>query len=537
MMRIWEIKNVLLYLALVVLMLPLVVVDMPPIADLPNHLARFFVINHFDANLHYQAYYSVKLVSIPNLITDLVAMMPVLRDVESMTFGVMLVFAYVLLTVFGVLDLSRANFGAVSVLALAVVLVVYNRMLLWGMMNYMVGVGMLLVSFAVWIRIREQSALVMVAVSSFFSLAIYYSHLFPWGLYVVMVGVYEIQAMLFAEKKQALQKFHRLVLVGLQFLIPLVLFLFFSPTAEVESRLAFGDFMRKIINAPIMPFNNYSQLLDAGTFLIFFGVFGLGFLLGFIRIKRAMWGVIAAMCVIHLAMPQFLMSSPGADLRTIIPLVLVTLGSIELTPKGTRYGQLLALVLIPLFLVRTGVVVANWSAANEGMLEEYREVLSKLPEGAKVADIFLNNTSGWFTNPPHAHYVTLAVIERSAFVPKMFAHPAQQPIEFSPQCQELARRATSLEAFYPDPSSPLVPDAGNPQNEFYYMGFVGMDYLLLSNYKALGGKVPEFLREVLSTDNLRLYQVDQASLKSTYPDAEILSGQTPSCASPSSSQR
>jgi len=494
-------------IGMIVLLIPLLAVTMPPIADLPNHLARFHILREIDINPFFQQYYSESWSSVPNLITDIIMVFG-LPNIPIMLGGKILLIIYFLISILSVYVLSRVNFRKASPLFLLVFLVLYNRMMLWGMLNYVFASALAVLALGVWLKYREKHWFISITITSALSLLVYYSHLFPFCLYIGAVATFETQRFFCKDNIEWSKLLSKFVKASSQFILPLTLFFFFSPLGEGDSVINFGDFTRKLLNVPMIPFNNYNVILDSASFVIFFGLLFIGLIYRFISVAPSMWGVIGLWSIIYIFMPQYFMSSPGADLRTMLPLVFLILGSIKFSRESIRFKYALILTLIPLFFVRTTIVTKNWHWADKKVLKEYEEAISLLPEGAKIGSIFIKTTKGWFPNPPHEHYVALAVIQKSAFVPKLFAHPKQQPISFAKSYQEAALKAPSDFLYRPSGKEKLRVEPQNPNNPFYQKRFENVDYLMFSNSGPSEQSVPWFFVPKYVGDHVGLYKID-----------------------------
>ena len=83
----------------------------------------------------------------------------------------------------GTFALNRALFGRWSVVPLAAGMIVYNEVLLVGVMNYVFGIGLALWALAAWIALRERPWPWRLTVSTLFVVALFFCHLFAVGLY------------------------------------------------------------------------------------------------------------------------------------------------------------------------------------------------------------------------------------------------------------------------------------------------------------------------------------------------------------------
>jgi len=143
----------LLFVALMaVAIIPVLSHRLPPLSDYVNHLARVHVINEIGEDPNLSRFYSIDWAIIPNLMIDLVV--PWLSEVMNVyaagqTFTVL----SFLLIVSGTLALNRALFGRWSVLPLIAIPLLYNGVLLVGVMNYVFGIGLALWALAGWVMI------------------------------------------------------------------------------------------------------------------------------------------------------------------------------------------------------------------------------------------------------------------------------------------------------------------------------------------------------------------------------------------------
>src|SRR5258705_9320652 len=86
-------------------------------------------------------------------------------------------------TLSGALMLNRALSGRWSALPLASAPLLYNAMLLVGVMNYLFGVGLTLWALAAWIGLRERAWYVRLGIAALFAVALFFCHLFSVGLF------------------------------------------------------------------------------------------------------------------------------------------------------------------------------------------------------------------------------------------------------------------------------------------------------------------------------------------------------------------
>lgn len=146
------------FFAFVALLLaPLLVVSVPPLSDLPNHLARVHVLARLAREPGLHLPWESAWALLPNLAVDLpgVLLVPWL-GVE--TFGRLFVGAAVLLWCLGCRALGRSLLGRDSVRALIASALVWSEPLLLGYAGFVFGTGLALLAVAAVVRTFSRSS-------------------------------------------------------------------------------------------------------------------------------------------------------------------------------------------------------------------------------------------------------------------------------------------------------------------------------------------------------------------------------------------
>ena len=144
---------------------------LPPLVDYPNHLARMHLLAEGG-----NAFYAVHWAPLPNLAADLIvpALMRVMPLMLAGKVFLALIFA---LIAGGVVWLNRLVAGAWRVWPLLAFLFLYNRILLWGFINDLFGLGVALCGLALWLALERRATWLRIAVSSLAAICCYFSHL------------------------------------------------------------------------------------------------------------------------------------------------------------------------------------------------------------------------------------------------------------------------------------------------------------------------------------------------------------------------
>src|SRR5216683_1319595 len=175
----------------IVAAVPILVVETVPLFDYPNHLARMHILAQDGRSAIIGRFYTAEWRPIPNLAMDLVV--PLLSRVMPLALaGKSFLLAIFLLIAGGTAALHRVLFGRWSAWSLLAFLLLYNRILLWGFVNFLFGVGLLLFALTSWIGLRERAMWQRLAIATGFACALYLAHLFAFAVYALVVPGYEL---------------------------------------------------------------------------------------------------------------------------------------------------------------------------------------------------------------------------------------------------------------------------------------------------------------------------------------------------------
>jgi hypothetical protein len=216
---------------------------------------------------------------------------------------------------------------------------------------------------------------------------------------------------------------------------------------------------------------------------------------------------------LYLAAPFYAAGGSFLDFR--FPLMAALLLFAGLAPRfpprtGLAVGAALALVIAG----RTAHVAANWQGRARD-LADLRASLAHVEPGSKILPVMIDYPN----NPPQGagrvlplitplneHLGAIAVIERRAFWPRLFADPSQQPLRVKPPYDRIAAplgvmiRWRSLFA-----AEPTARDIG------WYPGLVGwranFDYVLLVGPKPPPGDLPSGLILIRAGEAASLYRI------------------------------
>ncbi len=400
--------------------IPILAVRLPPILDYPNHLARMHILATLPNTPELARYYRIAWSPIPNLALD--ATVPWLARLVGLEPAMRLFLGATLLGLAGgCLALHRVTFQRWSLWPLTAFLVLYNRMLLWGFLNYLAALALMLWGFAAWTAMERRPAIQRIAVGTIFATAIYLAHFAAFGCYALAVMALSF-APVSGEPFSFSHGLRRAVPAVLTLLPAAALFLA-APTSGGSTEVAYGNIFRKL-DMPVSLFDNYNRIFDGATFGIVIIAVAVGLARGQIAIDRRLrWPVIAVL-VAFVILPSRLFSASGIDHRLPVAIALLFIAAADW--GKIKHLRLVCAAVLLLFLVRMEVILTIWGEADSEY-DSLRPALALIEPGASVA-VASPASSVQAGGVPLLHFPTLSIVTRNSFVPTLFADPLQQPV-------------------------------------------------------------------------------------------------------------
>ena len=463
------------FLALL-LLVPLTLVEVPPVLDYPNHLARIFLLAKGSQDPMLAPMFEIKWGIIPNLAVDLVGpalvrLMPV-HVAGRVLLGVLLVAQFA-----GVLALNRAIFGQMRPWALASALVLPAGAFLLGFLNFVAGLAAALFLAAFWIATRRRRPVVTLVVSAAGLAAIFFLHLMGVVFALVLILGWEARSL-------------RAVLTALPIAVPPTLLYLAAPLNDAAAAPTYLPIGAKLAQV-LAPFVAYDAALDVQTALLVGGLLVGCALTRRLVVPPGSARALVALAVLYAVAPYAFKGTQSLDARFLPMLVLTLFAATDPRPRlAVAVGAGFALLLV----VRTIVLATAWQD-QALLLAQFRTAIAPVPPGALVfvaaGDRAPHLSNGIRTD---THLGALLLIERRAFFPLLFDDPTQQPLVLTPPYQRLADRNGGLVE-----AATLAPAA-----------LCGYDFVLLQ------APDPEFARpyltEVTTTKAARLFRVVPSAL-------------------------
>jgi len=418
-------------------LVPVFTHPLPPLTDYINTLAGAHVISAIGSDADLPRFYTIEWRIIPNLMMDLVV--PVLnRFMNIYRAGQVFTLAALILILSGTFALNRALFGRWSVVPAAAALIIYNEVLLVGVMNYVFGMGLALWALASWIMLRNKSW--RFVASTLFVVALFFCHLFAVGLYGLGLLAFEVQRLWAARREPLAARLPDFVASGAPFLAAVVLLLA-SPTIDLAGEVRWEPWGK--FDGLLFVFTVYYY--SVGALLIAAIAFAMAGLVWrrLIHLHPMGWALLLIGGAIYLAMPRVLFATHLADQRLPVAVAFMLVACIDIDLRSRTARRALVAVFVALLAIRLAEVQIVWDLLARESAAFLRSVQS-IDRGGRVLvvhgdrDAYVARTVSDFEL---LHAASLATIERSALVSTNFVVPGKHVL----QVREPFRRFVNLE--------------------------------------------------------------------------------------------
>lgn len=418
---------------------PILSTPVAPLADYVNHLARMHVLARIADHPALAEAYHVDWAIIPNLTMDLLVP-PLARLVGIYPAGQLFLLLVVALLVSGPMALYRALHGHWSAWPLLVVPFVYNGVFLFGLVNYLFGVGLAVWGAAAWIALSDRPLWRRAVFAALLVPGLFFCHLFAVGLFGMTVFAWELARLARLAVAQRLDR-RAVVATGLAVVLPFVPAPFLLAAGPTMG-LAGENYWESVgkIDGLAMALQAYSDLPDLAVIGVVAG--GVIWLArqGRLALHPAGLALLCLSLLVYLAMPRMLFGSWLADQRLPTAVLFLAAGFVRFTPgHGAERNLLLALVL-GASVVRFADVAIHWRGLDHDMAE-FHQSLGMMGPGARVLVAYADEAAAnHAVDAAISHAPCVAVIERDAVVSTLFTVPGKQILDLQPDWRGLVDR-------------------------------------------------------------------------------------------------
>jgi hypothetical protein len=310
-------------------------------------------------------------------------------------------------------------------------------MFLYGFLNYLLGVGLMLWAIAGWVVLREYAAGWRIAWASVMAVMLLFCHLVALGLFGIVIAGMELQHASQTLRTNRASTLRDLIVTAIPFVIAMSVFIMISSTAlEAHQRMAYhgGRGWKPLVAyRSVMTTISWLDVLTLSPLLI--GIV-LALWRGRLHLSTPM---VLPLCLLTLSfavMPFYIFGSEFGDARLPIAILLVAIASTSVTGLGARTTWLIGLCGLGLLLVRSAAIARDWVNADT-RIAPFVDAFRLIPDGATLyaatagpyPSIDYRDAAGlalW--HPPLKHIASLASLGRDVFVPSTWSNALTQPL-------------------------------------------------------------------------------------------------------------
>ncbi len=430
----------LFFLFLAVALVPIWLVDVPPLVDLPNHISRMHILTALPNDPVLQQSYAIAWGILPNLAMD--AFVAALTPLFSVQDASRLFVAITVVSVAtGTLVLHYALHKRVSVWHSLIFLALYNQVLAWGFLNFLFGLGTAFLAAGAWILLRDKQPILRLTVFSAATAILFFCHLLALAVYAGIVLAFEITKAWEGRGNTHADRWRHWLVLGIHFW-PVAVLWSLQPEGSMNWGANYVSPLLKLFTATA-PFRYFFEPVDIAIITFFFVALTLGLWTRTLRFAKAarlaLWGFLA----LAIVLPHLFMGIFAVDQRMAVVAALLAIASARVTLPTIRTAMVLGSVAAALFAWRVVSLSIDWQFINRGYAE-FRTAASVLPQGTNLLVARRGDSKAsadWPAGSSFAiwHLASFAVIDRAAFVPLTFT-TRYQPIKLQPAKQAFAGR-------------------------------------------------------------------------------------------------
>ena len=396
---------------LVLALVPVFAFGILPLGDMPNHLARVFILNSLGSDPDLQKYYAIEWHFFSFQSTDFI--LPLLTKTFGLEAGARLFVAVTfVLLIGGTTALHRAWFGRVGLWPAAATIFLFSFPFAAGQISFLFSTALSLLLLAAWIASLERHGIVKVALFSAASFALLLCHFFAFADYALMLGIHSL-VLWWRERR-----WRNLIEAGLPFVLPAVVFLV-SFNAEIHGLTFYGDIFAKAVSvlAATITYGTWPDIVVTIAVIIGLWILHRWKRLSFVPEMRL---PVLALVVAAVAMPRMMQGVLGADLRIPCLLAFLLVAASDVAFRSRRQALLFGAGVTVVLLFRVVTLMDQWRVFDADY-REFRAAAAQIERGSRVMVIpFDLGKSADRPRLPYWYVASLAVIDRSVFLPHLY---------------------------------------------------------------------------------------------------------------------
>jgi len=448
----WWRRPALLTSALLAPLAPLLLPGLPPLTDLPGHLARWHIATA-GAGSPLHGYYAIEWRWMGNLGADLIGL-PLLPLAGPVATAKLIVGLILVLTGGALLWLSREAHGRMTPAALFALPFAWGWPFQMGFLNFALAQALAFAALALWLRMaRRGHDGRRAALFAPIGLILWTAHSAGWGLFGLMAFGAEL-ARRRARGAPWPRAIGMAVLACLPLALPLlVMALHHVPGARANDTGDWFNFGAKLLwlVSTLRDRWQWFDLLSLLPPLMLLYIAARDRRLGF----AAVLGWPALACVAgFLLLPRLLLGGSYVDMRMMPAIWMLALLAIR-PPEAAHLARIIALAGLAFLAVRTVATTASAALRGSDQRAELA-VLPFIPEGGTVLALVARPCLTPWSDIRPEHLAGHAILARDAFVNEQWAIAGQQYLRV---------RYMRAAPFVADPSQLAYPDGCEQQGQ------------------------------------------------------------------------
>lgn len=432
-------------LAMVVLAaVPLLWPSIPPLVDLPGHMGRYRIQTGIADSLYLSRWYDFHWGLMGNLAIDLL-MFPLGALIGIEPAVKLTVVAIPVLTVAGFLAIAREVHGRVPPTALFALPLAYCYPLHFGFVNFGLAMGLALLGFALWLRLRRVDRIgLRAALFVPGGMALWLAHGFGWAVLCLLAFAAETVTARDAGRRWP-AAIWRGGLACLPLAPPLLLQVLWRDGGAAGRSADFFNMSSKLFWLASILRERWMWWDLAGAALlcviVLAGIAGRG-----LRMDRRLGLGAALLGIAFFLLPRILFGSAYADTRLAPFAVAIALLALEPKQLSRRTASIWAAAGLAFLLARTAVSTVSFALYDRAWQAQLRAI-DHLPMGARVFALVRLGCPGWSSSRME-HIASIAIVRRDVFINDQW---------YMPGAQLIRRRYAVPPRYDGDPSQMLPP--------------------------------------------------------------------------------
>lgn len=426
-------------------LLPVLVVDIPPLVDLYGHIGRYAVQTDLANRPELLPFYSYEWRLIGNLGADLlVEVLHRWLGLEGAVRAVVILTQ--LLATLGILGVSREVHGRITPFTIAALPLIYGFPFNYGFLNFALGMALALLAFAAWLHLRSKAQPIVASLwLAAAGVVIWVCHTYGWAFLGLLCGS-AMLAEVIAARAKPVAAVSRILAACWPLLLPLVPMVLWRVEAGGAYTGGWSAFHK--FNWLFMAIRTKWAYLDLGSLVVLIGLLVWALWrkdFGFDR-KLAIAAGLSFGC--FLILPMHVIGSAYADMRLVPYALALALMAVSPRAPGTLALRVVTVLALAFFAGRAVTTAAAY-VEQDRSIAAVLPALDAIPKGARVALFVVNTCRPQWALSVFDHLGGIALARRSVFVNDQWQGPGVNPlIVHHPAAGKFAH----------DPSQIVLPD-------------------------------------------------------------------------------